>query len=183
MLTCAAQIVFVSLPLLIPTLATLALIRLSMDTRSSRARIRLLESDETYSERLAVVVGQLERQIEDAAVDLMESGGPTATASPIPLVSPPESPSPASSSSEITKQKGKKKSKVDAQAAPKAELSDLQIQMAASLNALPNLKKQRAYFHPLMNSHAVIVSRDIKRFSFHKEGHGVLTHLADHFVM
>ena len=167
---------------------TLVVVRLSLDSRESRARIKLLESDETYRERLANVIGQLEKQIEGAAADLLENGAPTASGSTTPGVSPPESPTLASNPPEIVGEKEKskkckKKSKVDGQAAPKAELTDLQLRMIATLNALPNLKKQLVYIHPVMNSHAVIVARDVKRFEHHKEGHGVLRHLADHFVM
>ena len=51
------------------TLLGLIVYRLNKDSRSSRARIRLLESDETYENALAKVFVNLERRIEDAVVD------------------------------------------------------------------------------------------------------------------
>lgn len=62
-------------------------------------------------------------------------------------------------------------------------LLPVQREIIASLNTLPNLKKYVAYFPGLMNAHAVIVCRDVKRFEIHRKGEGVLNHWADHFVL
>ncbi len=62
-------------------------------------------------------------------------------------------------------------------------LSELQTKMVASMNQIPGLKKQLVFIDPVINSHAVIVSRDVKRFKHHSIGEGVLRHLADHFVV
>lgn len=62
-------------------------------------------------------------------------------------------------------------------------LSELQTKMIASMNQIPGLKKQLVFIDPVINSHAVIVSRDVKRFKHHSIGEGVLRHLADHFVV
>ena len=69
------QLVLASSPILLPTLLGLIVYRLNKDSRSSRARIRLLESDETYENALAKVFVNLERRIEDAVVDVMEDPG------------------------------------------------------------------------------------------------------------
>ncbi|KAJ3536957.1 hypothetical protein NM688_g6764 [Phlebia brevispora] len=67
-------LIFASLPVLFPTLMTFAVIRLTLDSRSSRSRIRLLESDESYHERLANVIGSLEKRVEDVMVDYLDDG-------------------------------------------------------------------------------------------------------------
>ena len=57
-----------------------------------------------------------------------------------------------------------------------------QHKMIASLNRIPTLKKVSAYFHDVTpDTHAVIISRDVKRFAFHKKGEGVIRHWADGF--
>ena len=61
--------------------------------------------------------------------------------------------------------------------------TDSQLEMVASLNALPNLRKEMAFFDHVRNSHAMIVSRDVKRFEFHKKGESVLRHWADRFEL
>lgn len=68
-------------------------------------------------------------------------------------------------------------------ATEKPLLSDLQKRLVASMNQIPGLKKQLVFIDPVMNSHAIIVSRDVKRFKHHSIGEGVLRHLADHFVL
>ncbi|KAH9940836.1 DUF676-domain-containing protein [Epithele typhae] len=45
------------------------------------------------------------------------------------------------------------------------------------------LKKELAWFPNVMNAHAVIISRDVKRFPVHKEGESVLQHWADHWII
>ena len=55
--------------------------------------------------------------------------------------------------------------------------------MAAVLNALPQLKKERVFIPDVRNSHSVIIAQDIQNFKFHKIGEGVLRHWADSFVM
>lgn len=76
---------------------------------------------------------------------------------------------------EDTKKKGKGKTS-------QPYLLPLQREIAASLNKLP-FKKTFAYFPDVRNAHAVIVSRDVKRFEFHRRGEGVIQHWADNFVL
>lgn len=58
-----------------------------------------------------------------------------------------------------------------------------QRRMVAALNALPQLKKERAYIPDVRNSHGAIIARDLDNFEFHKIGEGVLRHWADAFVI
>jgi hypothetical protein len=63
-------------------------------------------------------------------------------------------------------------------------LTDRQKQMVKNINeGVPKLQKVLAYIHPVRNAHAIIVSRDVKRFELHRMGEGVLRHFADHFVL
>lgn len=64
----------------------------------------------------------------------------------------------------------------------KSVLTPLQLEIAASLNKLP-MKKHLAYIQDVMNSHAVIVCRDVGRFEAHRVGEGVLRHCAASFIL
>ncbi|KIO24698.1 hypothetical protein M407DRAFT_25944 [Tulasnella calospora MUT 4182] len=62
-------------------------------------------------------------------------------------------------------------------------LTETQRRIIANLNTLPNLKKVYVFIDGVPNSHATIVCRDPKGFSFHRRGEGVLRYLADGFEM
>jgi hypothetical protein len=130
-------------------------IRFSISSYQSRSRIKLLESeDASATQRLIHIIGQLEREVEDIVVDMIDD--------------------PASSAlSEETAQISKQSPRI----------TPAQRRMVAALNALPQLKKERAYIPDVRNSHAVIIARDIRNFEFHKIGEGVLRHWADAFIM
>lgn len=204
--TARTQLILGTVPILFPAFLTLVIIRLSLDTHSSRSRIRILEKDETYRERLAHVVGQLEKRVEDAVADYIEDPGDALVASstsptehaPLSAETLAESPenhdSPHSDSdSEPTptnKAKRKCKTKTKTSLSPTEKntskhptLTPLQIRIINSLNSLPNLQKHLAFIHPILNAHAVIIARDVARFPHHEQGRGVLRHMADGFVM
>jgi hypothetical protein len=135
-------------------LVSLAVIRLSISSRHSRSRIKLLEAeDASATQRLVHIFGELERKVEDIVEDIVDDATPN---------HPRES---------------TKTSKQSPRATP------AQRKMAAALNALPQLKKELAYIPDVRNSHGTIISRDIQNFEFHKIGEGVLRHWADAFVM
>jgi hypothetical protein len=156
------QLLYALLPLLVPGLVSLILVRLSLAARSSRVRIKKLERDESRGERLIHILSQLEKQVEDAVVDMLDEPGP---------------PSESSEENEELSHKSKEKK------TQKPILSAMQLKIVASLNKLPNLKKEFVFIHPVRNSHAVIVCRDVKRFASHKVGEGAVRHWADVFVM
>jgi hypothetical protein len=152
----------------VPTFIGLVLVRFIKASHSSRARIKLLEKDEATKEgRLITMLARLEKQMEDAVVEVMEEPGQASDNLD------PEAGMPS---------KRTKRSKEPADK-EKPELLPEQIKAAKHLNALPNLQKVRAYFPDVYNSHAVIISRDVKRFEFHRRGHGVIRHWADGFVL
>jgi hypothetical protein len=169
--------IYTLLPILFPTFICLALIRLSIQSHQSRGRVRHLEAQSTR-ERLVHIIGQLESELESAAVDLYDdpAGTPIAT-SPIPGANPADPTNP----SEPTKENGKKsRSKLPSY---QPLLTPGQLQCIENLNKIPQLKKERAFFEGVRNSHAMIVCRDPKMFKQHLEGEGVLRHWADHFEL
>ncbi|KAF9500073.1 DUF676-domain-containing protein [Pleurotus eryngii] len=76
------------LPLLIPVGISLAIIRLSLDSRSSRARIRLLEesakSEKTERQKLIHIIAQLEQEVEGAVVDIIDDTAAMSLDAPLP---------------------------------------------------------------------------------------------------
>ncbi|TFK63409.1 DUF676-domain-containing protein [Pluteus cervinus] len=149
-------VLYALLPILIPAFISLALVRFKLATRSSQARIRLLESDEANSDKLVHIFAQLERSVEDTVADYIDEPGPISSAS----------------NSEAA----------GATSPDHPILTPLQRRIAANLNKLP-LKKELAFFPNVRNAHAVIVCRDIKRFELHKMGEGVVKHWANSFIM
>lgn len=159
MLSCSdstdVQLLYASLPLLIPIFLSLVIYRLSMATRSSRARIQMLEKDAPNGQTLGHALAHFERQIEDAVIDFIEDPG-----------------APNDENSGIRREKP----------AQHPIIKPLQRKMASKLNKLP-LLKERAFIEGLRNTHATIISRDVKRFEFHRIGEGVIRHWADSLVV
>ncbi|KAJ6619472.1 putative serine esterase-domain-containing protein [Mycena sp. CBHHK59/15] len=149
-------LLYTALPLLAPVLLSLIVVRLSLATRSSRARIKLLERDASASntQRLVHVLAQLEHQVETAVVDL--------------VIDDAEPPARACSSSKAARDQ--------------PILTPTQRRIAAALNRLPILR-ERAWFPDARNSHAVIICRDVRNFEAHRAGEGVLRHWAGAFVL
>jgi hypothetical protein len=149
--------IYMLMPVLIPVVLSLVVFRLSMAARSSRARIKSLERDQSNGHTLIQALAHLEKRVEDAVVDIMED------------------PSPINEDSSLG---------MESMALPEQPmLTPLQRRIIDSLNKLPNLKKERAFITRVKNSHAVIVCRDVKRFSIHKRGEGIVRHWADHFIL
>ncbi|KAI0704262.1 putative serine esterase-domain-containing protein [Cytidiella melzeri] len=172
-------LIIAALPILAPSLLTLIIVRLSLDARSSRSRIKLLEKNETYRGRLAHVVGDLEKRVEDAVADYIDDPGSVIAAAA--TSSSPYDPS-STSTSTVAASSSPSKSK-PATKTTHPQVTPLQRKLIKSLNTLPNLKKHLVYIHPLRNTHAVIIARDVMRFPHHKQGQAVLRHMADNFVM
>ncbi|ESK84109.1 lipid particle protein [Moniliophthora roreri MCA 2997] len=152
---------YAMLPILIPVILALTVIRLSRDARSSRARIKELEKDATHGQSLARVLAQLEREVEGAVVELMDEAGSGSTST--------------LQGTEISIKVGKKSKEP-------AALSPLQHKIAEQLNTLP-LKKELAFIDGVFNSHGTIIMRDVKRFPFQIAGEGVVRHWADSLII
>lgn len=137
-------------------LFSLALVRLSLASRSSRARIKQLEQEAQTAgrEKLTDILAELEREVEEAVVDIVDNSDPS-----LPIYPPSE---------------------VSSSAHPIINLNHTKI--VKWLNLIP-IKKEIAYFPSVRNSHAIIVCRDIKRFESHRMGEGVLRHWANSFIL
>ncbi|KDQ11861.1 hypothetical protein BOTBODRAFT_34948 [Botryobasidium botryosum FD-172 SS1] len=133
-------LLFIALPLFLPLIVTIALIRLSLDSRASRKRIKLLEADKhRASGWLSTMLQGIDREMGDVVADI--AGGPD----------DPEDPEAGTRFCHIPK---------DQRAHP--ILSKSQIRMVVNLNTLPNLKKQLTFIHPENNTHGVIVATAIR---------------------
>ncbi|KAG5645713.1 hypothetical protein DXG03_005408 [Asterophora parasitica] len=64
------------LPLLVPVALSLVVVRFTLASRSSRARIRLLEEDQLNGQKLINILAALEDEVEDAVVDLVIDHSP-----------------------------------------------------------------------------------------------------------
>lgn len=67
------------------------------------------------------------------------------------------------------------------QAQGQSFLTKEQKNMVRSLNTIPHMKKYRLFFTEVRNSHAIIISRDPRRFEIHKKGEEVLRHWGERF--
>ena len=152
---------YILLPILIPVFISLIITRLSIASQSSRARIKQLEKEShaTGHQKLADILAELEREMEEVVVDLIDNNNN----------SPTDLSSPASISSSSS-----------SRAHPIITANHKKI--VNWLNVIP-IKKEVAYFPGVRNSHAMVVCRDIKRFEFHRKGEGVLRHWANSFIL
>ena len=155
---------------------TLILTRLSLDTHKSRSRIRSLEKDESARDRLVHIIGQLEHEMESVVVDMLDNPGVVESTTPMPL---PDHPG----EGEITRVTLTGSAAQQEHCKQEVVLSEIQRKIVASLNTLPELKKELAFIHPVLNSHAVIIVREAHRFAWQKQGEGVIRHWVDHFIM
>lgn len=141
------------LPILVPVFISLAILRLSLATRSSRARIKELEREAHNEGRQTLVhlFAELEREVEEAVVDFIDNPDPSPSYQP-----------------ENSKQH--------------PIITPNHTRIATWLNSLP-IKKELAFFPAVRNSHAMIICRDVKRFEIHRLGEGVVRHWAQSFIL
>lgn len=77
-----------AVPILVPTFLTLVTVRFTLSSRSSRQRIKLLESDPSARDRLVHVFAELERQMEDVVVEMVDNSEETEQLEPLGLERP-----------------------------------------------------------------------------------------------
>ncbi|KIJ20914.1 hypothetical protein PAXINDRAFT_125466 [Paxillus involutus ATCC 200175] len=148
-------IIYVFLPVVLPTFIWLVLLRLSISSHKSRNRLKILEADASNKERLIHVISKLEIGMENVVVNLYDLDSTPTPSSPITEGPPPFQPL----------------------------LTPVQLRCIENLNKIPQLKKECAFFTGVRNSHAMVVCRDPKKFKFHLEGEGLLRHWADQFEL
>ena len=144
---------YASLPVVIPVVISLAILRvseISLASRFSRFRIKQPEEEahSTGQQKLSDTLAELEREVE-GVVDLIDS--PYLSSSIYrsheqPIISPNHK------------------------------------KIVNWLNSLP-IKKEIVYFPEVWNSHPIIVCRDVKHFKSHRQGEGVLRHWTNSFVL
>jgi hypothetical protein len=177
-------VVYALLPILFPTFISLALLRLSISSHKSKSRLKTLEADASNKEKLIYIIAKLESEIESAVVDLYEDPDlAPSSSSPIPIKKPTNFSSKELVVESSLDSSSKSKSKSPKPPPSQPLLTPVQLRCIEHLNSIPQLKKERAFFADVRNSHAVIVCRDVKNFKFHFEGEGVLRHWADHFEL
>jgi hypothetical protein len=167
------QVIYLLLPILVPVGISMGLVRFSLASRASRARIKLLEKDASNGQKLIHVISTVEQRVEDAMVEFVED--PTSE-------SDSDSSALALATTNVTSVGDDGVPLPMSQGKPQP-LNALQRQMAAWLNALPQLRKEKAFILGVKTSHAIIVCRDVTRFPAHRMGEGVIRHWADHFVL
>lgn len=170
------QIVIILLPLLVPLLIMIVVVRLFLASRASRERIRLLEADASRSNYLRSLFHNIEKDVDDALataetyVDVERSTVARATGT--------------SSRQFNTRYSAETQESSDSKTTTlRPRLTPLQVRIANNLNSIPHLKKKLPYIDGVVNSHPVIVSRDVKRFEVHEKGRGVVNNWADSFVL
>ena len=162
------QLFTLLIPILLPLLVGAVAFRLGLDARASRARIKHLEKDPSSSGSLIHILHSIEKEVDDVVADMLDDPQLTSETQ--------------SSSSESESDVQGRAPRTAATSTPPI-LTDAQQRIIATINSLPQLQKHFAFIHPVMNSHAVIVSRDVKRFEGHRKGEGVLRHWADRFQL
>lgn len=177
------KIIIVIIPLAIPLLASFLLYRFTKASKLSRARIKAIEGSESYQQRLIHVFSDLENRMENALVDVAHD---VAEIGINTTVSRNTQPDPVRAGTELGAN-GNIDSTADvtppltSQAQEKSFLTEEQKKMVQSLNTIPNMKKYRLFFTEVRNSHAIIISRDPRRFEIHEKGVEVLRHWAERF--
>lgn len=173
------QIIIAAIPLLVPIFVSLVFYRFSKSSKLSRARIKAIEGSESYQQRLIHMFSDLENRVESAfagvAHDVAEFGVNTPV-SPEAQINGTRKELKANGDADSTAS-----SLLASRAREKSFLTEAQKKMVKSLNTIPNMKKYRAFFAEVRNSHAIIISRDPRRFEIHEKGVEILRHWAERF--
>ncbi|KAF4596752.1 hypothetical protein EYR38_008143 [Pleurotus pulmonarius] len=190
------------LPVLLALGVSFALRRFKRDSKTSKSRLRDLESDASRSRRLVYIFEQLEHRAEDVVIDVLEgvreSGSDGIASSAVPLQGVE-----ASQNATIDVESGLTSGNTALAAhsvVPQSpsladrprpqlqhtidqpKLTDAQKRMVEQLNRLP-LIKTLAYFHETRNAHALIVCRDADYFPEMRAGRNVVKYWSNVFVV
>ncbi|KAF9650470.1 DUF676-domain-containing protein [Thelephora ganbajun] len=191
-------IVYLSLPILVPTVLGIVYARVLKQGRESRKRVEEIEKGDSYSSKLIHAVAELERQMEDQVTEFIDTQtGPVSQEKPSKEKeedkwhsSRAPSPDPSSETLSITetdsKAEGRWNSKYHSRKKPQPKMDtpallDVQREMIERLNKLTGLKKERAFYDDTRNSHASIVCRGDRGFN-PDDVDSSLRHWADRFV-
>ena len=167
-----------------PVFVSVVFYRISKSSKLSRARVKTLEGSESYKQRLIHIFSDLENRAEnamlDVAHDVAEIGVNT-------TVSQDEQSAMMANNkfnaTEDANGAANAEPPIMSQAGDKSLLTEEQQKMVRSLNTIPNMKKYRAFFVEVRNSHAIIISRDARQFEIHEKGFEILKHWAEGFEL
>ena len=180
-----SQIIIAAIPLLVPVFASLLWYRISKSSKLSRARIKTIEGSESYRQRLIYIFSDLESRMENVMLDVVHDVAEIGVNTPVSqeeqrsTVETDGGPKATDSANSIANAKPP----LTSQVREKSLLTEEQKKMVRSLNAIPNMKKYRVFFTEVRNSHAIIISRDPRRFEIHKKGMEILRHWAERFEL
>lgn len=173
------------LPVLVPIFLILVPTRFMLSSRSSHARVKLLEGDrESMTRRLVTIWATLEVNVEDIVEDIVEE-----TILPVTSGSANDGDKVSNEAGSAPTLAGKlastsvvntlNSSPSPANAKSQPLLTPIQLRIIANLNALPNLTKHVTFINPARNSHSIIVCRNAATMPEHRRGEGVLRAWAD----
>lgn len=185
------QIWVALLPVIIPMVLVLVPTKFALSTRSSDARVKLLEGDdESMTRRLVTLWAQVEKGMEDAVEDVVEetilpaASHLTTTGDAADSTSTlAEDPVYTSSSGSTGKLPSTQRPAVVVEPKSQPLLTPAQHRMIANLNSLPNVTKHVAFFYPVRNAHGMVVCRSVTAYTEHRKGEGVLRSLADGMIL
>jgi len=171
------------LPLLIPVILVVVPTHLALSSRSSYARVKLLESDkEAMTRRLVAIWTKFEKNIEDAVEDVLEQslfpesgGGLNGNATTVEVFRTMQTVTDNSSKSTVGTLPSPS---LGATIKYQPTLTPTQHRMITNLNSLPNLTKHLAYIDRVRNSHSIIICRNFTAIS-NRRGEGVVRAWAD----
>ncbi|KIM90467.1 hypothetical protein PILCRDRAFT_812222 [Piloderma croceum F 1598] len=175
-------VVMALLPVLVPVFLLLVPTRFMLSSRSSRARVKLLEGDqESMARRLVTIWATLEKNAEDIVEDILEESILPATSRS------------ANDGDQVGNEAGSTPTLTDklaltsaltsssspANAKSQPLLTPIQLRIITNLNTLPNLTKHVAFINSVRNSHSIIICRNAATMPAHRRGEGILRAWAD----
>ena len=168
-----------------PLFVSFVLYRIAKASKLSRARIRTIEGSESYQQRLIHVFLDLEDRMGNAILDVAHDVAEIGVNTPVP----PEAQIRSLALNNKLKTNGDAGSTANAKppltskAQRKSLLTEEQERMVRWLNTIPNMRKYPVFFTEVRTSHAIIISRDPRRFAIHEKGFEVLRHWSERFEL
>ena len=168
---------------MIPLFPTIGLSNLVVESKQNRKRVKLLEKVGSAAGKLSTLLREMEHGIENVLVESVDDPG-VDEATPTPAIPSTASPSnrlQQSRSSALTLPTNPLPPPARAAPGMQPDLLPVQLEIFASLNKLPGLKKYGVHFPDVRNSHGLIINRDAHHVpSSKRSGEGVLRHWVDH---
>ncbi|KAI6096917.1 hypothetical protein EDD16DRAFT_626343 [Pisolithus croceorrhizus] len=162
-------VIFPFLPVLLPTFVSILLVRFSISSKKSRARLQSLEADASAEERLAHVCSCQARE-RARGCRVRRVRGPQR-----PHIRQPTAWKLRSSEARFRRGDG-------TPVGVGIPFTTSQLRSIGNLNEIPQLKKTFAFLEDIFDSHAVIICR-LPKYEHNWKGECVLRHWADQFEL